>query len=89
MHTSKTKILAIATTAVMLFSASANAEFILMDWEEEGDQQIAYDDATEMEWLTLSNTLGMSLNEVLSETADGGLFAVSYTHLTLPTSDLV
>jgi hypothetical protein len=85
MHTSKTKILAIATTAVMLFSASANAEFILMDWEEEGDQQIAYDDATEMEWLTLSNTLGMSLNEVLSETADGGLF----DGWRLPTADEV
>jgi hypothetical protein len=69
----KTAITALSL-GVALFSGAANAEFSVVDWQEEGDSNIAQDSETGLDWLRLTNTQGMSINEVVDELGEGGDF---------------
>jgi len=52
------------TTLSLGFSGFAQADFIEGDWLAEGDAQATLDTRTGQEWLNLSHTVGMSLDEV-------------------------
>ena len=67
------KILTAAALSLTLMG-TASAELLRTDWKTEGDSQIITDIDTGIEWLRLSNTHGMSINQVLAETQKGGAF---------------
>ena len=67
-------LLAPALIAVSLFSATANAELVERDWNNEGDGLITLDTVSGKKWLDLTVTDGMSINsvsELLSTTYAG------------------
>lgn len=67
-------LLAPALIAVSLFSATANAELVERDWNNEGDGLITLDTVSGKKWLDLTVTDGMSINsvsELLSSTYVG------------------
>lgn len=69
------KRLLFALAAIPLsFSATVNAELAHADWQAGGDKAITLDSDTGLEWLKLDNTAGLSINNVLSEMGEGGLF---------------
>ncbi|MEG3764938.1 hypothetical protein [Alteromonas sp. 14N.309.X.WAT.G.H12] len=62
---------------LMLFcgvSLSVHAEYTSTDWVSEGDGLITVDSSTGLEWLDLSETIGMSISDVQEELEEGGLF---------------
>lgn len=64
----------VAAAFVLLASAGAQAEMMYTDWQTEGDKQAYLDYDTGIEWIRLSQTENMSINEVLSELGEGGQF---------------
>tara|TARA_B100000508_G_C11462906_1_gene280083 strand:+ start:2597 stop:3232 length:636 start_codon:yes stop_codon:yes gene_type:complete len=67
-------LLAPALIAVSLFSATANAELVERDWNNEGDGLITLDTVSGKKWLDLTVTDEMSINsvsELLSTTYAG------------------
>jgi len=65
--------LASAVTALIL-STNVNAALVAADRFVSGDGLITQDTETGLEWLDLTETVGMSYNSVTSELGDGGLF---------------
>jgi hypothetical protein len=53
---------------------SANAGFIETDWQEVGDGKATLHEETGIEWLNVSETSGLSVNEALAQTVDGGIY---------------
>ncbi len=72
-------------TAALLVGTSgmAQAEFIKGDWSTVGDQLSVVDTETGIEWLSLTQTVGMSIDEVASQ------LDTTYAGWRLPTSDEV
>ena len=68
----KKAIAALALSALM--SVSAHAGLSKIDWKTEGDNRIVLDSDTGIEWLPLSNTLGMSIDQVSAELGPGGQY---------------
>ena len=61
-------------TSIALASMGANAELISTDWKTTGDNLVTLDTETGIEWLDLTQTIGMSINEVeglLNSTFEG------------------
>ncbi len=52
----------------------AHAGIIKLDWQNNGDQQILRDTDTNVDWLHLSQTKGLSYSEVLNKLEVGGDF---------------
>lgn len=48
----------------LMLSNSVNAEFQIKDWRVDGDGLISFDTSTGLEWLNLSQTLGMTINTI-------------------------
>lgn len=63
-----------AFLSAMLVPFTSQAGFIELDWKTEGDSLGFVQESTGIEWLSLTVTSGMSINEVLSETEEGGLY---------------
>ena len=55
---------AIATLSVLLFSVSANAEFIKGDYDVLGDGKVALDTSTGIEWLNITLTRSYTINTI-------------------------
>ena len=62
------------TTLLLTMAGSANAGYISLDWQEEGDERAFLDEDTGIEWLNLTETAGMSINDVQAELGAGGLY---------------
>jgi len=54
-----------------LMAGQAHAEFVKMDWKTEGDSLAVIDTDTNLEWMSLTQTDGMSIAEVQAELALG------------------
>lgn len=67
------KSIALAAST-LVFSTSANAAIISVDWQSAGDNLITQDTASGLEWLDLTVTAGMSYNEVSAQLGTGGAF---------------
>ena len=65
-------VMSAALATVMV--GGANAGYISLDWQEEGDDRAFLDEDTGIEWLKLSETAGMSINDVQAELGAGGLY---------------
>lgn len=70
----KNTIFTLAFFAVSL-STSAHAAMQKGDWISSGDNKVAVDTDTGLEWLTLDNTKGKSISEVVSQLGAGGQYA--------------
>jgi hypothetical protein len=63
-----------AVSAIALASMSANAELVSTDWKNTGDALATLDESTGIEWLDLSQTSNMSIDQtenLLSSTFAG------------------
>jgi len=60
--------------AVLAMSFQASAEFISLDWKVAGDDRAFLQEETGIEWLKLTETVNMSINQVESELVAGGLY---------------
>ena len=67
---SKTIIAGLFLTA----SVAVNAELVTTDWKNTGDELATLDTDTGIEWLDLTQTDGMSINQVESLTGEGSTF---------------
>lgn len=56
-----------------LFSMSAHAGFVKVDYIEEGDNRVVLHEESGLEWLRLDETTGMSLNQVKASLNGGEL----------------
>lgn len=70
----KAKSMMVAAAIAACFSLSAHAELSSVDWQEQGDGGITFDSQSGLEWLDLTYTLDMSLNDVSAELGQGGMF---------------
>lgn len=52
---------------VLLFSVGSNAELTKQDWKTPGDNLILQDSDTGLEWLKITQTLNMSVNDVMGQ----------------------
>jgi hypothetical protein len=52
-----------AVSSIALASISANAELISTDWKTSGDSLATLDESTGLEWLDLTQTINMSINQ--------------------------
>jgi hypothetical protein len=68
---------------LLLSITSAQAALVHTDWKTAGDQQSTLSEETGLEWLKLSHTVGMSINQVKSE------LNTTYAGWRLPTNDEV
>ena len=64
----------LAATLAVAMAGSANAGYISLDWQEEGDELAFLDEDAGIEWLKLTETAGMSINDVQAELGAGGLY---------------
>jgi hypothetical protein len=60
--------------ALLISATSAHAELVATDWKNTGDGLATLDTATGIEWLDLTQTGNMSINQVESLTGVGGTF---------------
>tara|TARA_Y100000310_G_C20630410_1_gene788331 strand:+ start:65 stop:718 length:654 start_codon:yes stop_codon:yes gene_type:complete len=58
-----------------LFSFSVNAEYIELDLKQSGDQLVTYESKSGLYFMDITETVGMSVDEVKAELGDGGLFS--------------
>lgn len=58
----------------MALSLSANAALVSVDWQSTGDGLLVKDTTTQLEWLKLTETMGMSYADVSSQLGVGGSF---------------
>lgn len=56
--------LALAAFSFLALSPLANADLLYTDWKAGGDQKALLDTQTGIEWLRLTNTVGMSFHQV-------------------------
>jgi hypothetical protein len=68
------KWIALLSITASLMAPLAQAELVETDWKADGDSLATLDTETGIEWLDLTETLGMSLTYVESETGVGGIF---------------
>lgn len=62
-------------TLIYLFNiVPAQAMLIKYDWLNEGDGLLVHDSDTNLRWLKLTQTLGMSYDYVTAQLSEGGLF---------------
>lgn len=59
----------------LLVSSMANAGFVSTDWKVASDSYATLHQETGKEWLDLTRTDGMSVNEVMAQLGEGGMFA--------------
>ncbi|MEG3764920.1 hypothetical protein [Alteromonas sp. 14N.309.X.WAT.G.H12] len=78
-------ILKYAALAAMVVAGSANAELVETDWLTDGDGLATLDTTTGLEWLDLTVTDSLSINEVSLELGEGG----DYEGWRLPTAEEV
>ena len=57
-----------------MLSFGANAELIETDWKAGGDALATLHEETGLEWLDLTQTDGMSIDQVAAQTGEGGSF---------------
>jgi hypothetical protein len=60
---------------VTLLSLSANAALVDADWKVMDDDLLTVDTVSQLAWLDITKTGGMSRDDVLAEMASGGVFA--------------
>jgi len=60
--------------ATMLTFGQAHAEFVHQDYASSGDNLVTYQTETNLQWLSLTVTSGMTIEEVLAQTVAGGRF---------------
>jgi hypothetical protein len=65
---------ALLFTSAVALSATAHAGFVHTDFATEGDQRVTLHEETGIEWLKVTNTTGLSVNQVLAETSDNGQY---------------
>jgi hypothetical protein len=65
----KSRLLGAVCACVLIFgiSASAKADFVKLDWMSTGDELIARDMLTNLEWLNLSVTDNKSINQIAGQ----------------------
>lgn len=68
------KTIALLAALVITLSTSAHAALQKGDWLVAGDQKVAIDTDTGLEWLTLNNTKGKSINDVVAQLEAGGAY---------------
>lgn len=72
----RVKRLGVITTiflaAGMLSTGAANSAVVQADWQSAGDNLQVYDDVTDLTWLDLTVTAGLSYNAVFAELGSGG-----------------
>ena len=59
---------------LLTFSLTANAGFVKTDWKSSGDSLSVLHEETGKEWLSLTQTDGMSINQVIAQLGNGGTF---------------
>ncbi len=59
---------------LLLLSLDANAVLIERDWRTANDSLLTYDPATNLEWLDVTVTAGLSYNQVNDQLGSGGLY---------------
>jgi hypothetical protein len=64
----------LAATLLLAIGGQAHAEYMELDWQEEGDGRAFLDMDTGIEWLKLGETVGYSINSVSDEFGAGGEF---------------
>lgn len=64
------KNLLLCAALFMSYVGQASADFVSVDWLDNDDQATLRDNDTGLLWLDLSETLGMSLAEVMTEISD-------------------
>lgn len=69
------KLITLLAVLAISLSTSAHAALQKGDWLATGDKKVAIDTDTGLEWLTLDNTKGKSINEVISQLGTGGAYA--------------
>lgn len=60
--------------ALFAFSGMAQADLVATDWKTSGDALATLHEETGIEWLDLTQTDGMSIQEVIDQTNQGGTF---------------
>lgn len=60
--------------AAMLAFGQAHAEFVHQDYASSGDNLVTYQTEANLQWLSLTVTSGMTIEEVLAQTVAGGRF---------------
>jgi hypothetical protein len=68
------KKITVAATLSLAMMGSASAEYMSLDWQEEGDELAFLDVDAGLEWLKLTETAGLSLNDVQAELGVGGIY---------------
>lgn len=58
----------------VLFSTTTNAALVERDWKTSGDNLITYDPGTNLDWLELTASLGVSYNSMILEFGVGGQY---------------
>lgn len=61
--------------SLLLIASGAQAALVKSDWYFPGDNHLTTDTATGLDWMTLSNTHGMSINAAIAATAAGKPYA--------------
>ena len=61
--------------STLVLSTSVNAALISTDWQNVGDNFITQDTDSGLEWLDLTETVGMSYDQVTAQMATGGSLA--------------
>jgi hypothetical protein len=75
MKTSLQRVLPCALIALVLALApAARAQLSSADWQTSGDHQLMDDSGTNLQWLGLDETAGMSFNQVSAQLGTGGEF---------------
>jgi hypothetical protein len=70
----KKALLTSALLGFMTLSGAAHADYITLDWQEEGDSRAFLSEETGIEWLKLDETTGYSVSSIPSEFGEGGEF---------------
>lgn len=61
------KIVLFAVMCLGAYAHVAEASFIKTDWQVAGDRKAVLDSTTGIEWLNLTQTNGLSVNQVISQ----------------------
>lgn len=61
--------------AAMLAFGQAHAEFVHQDYASSGDNLVSYQTETNLQWLNLAVTSGLTIEEAIGKTGGGGEFA--------------
>lgn len=64
----------IMVASLLLIANTAQAGYVATDWLVAGDSRATLQEETGVEWLKLTETTGMSVNQVIAQTGTGGTF---------------